>query len=446
LFDQNSRVVGQLHGGFTGCAPITKYYGRFNLSWTGGGTDATRLSNWLDPVPSTGATTINTIRTPIISGVTTICPTGTYTLSAGTATSWTVTSPFIITASNATSATVTTTDITGQSGTLTAVVNGVNVTKTIQSCQPSISGPDVILSCEASYSVNLPEGATNFQWTTSSMLKLKVLAGGTTTACTVTRIVITTLGALTPVPPVFETASSIEQPSTAAVLNVSVIFSFNWNGASYTISKPVQTGVELSITGIVDYNTHGIMDIPQTGRPYYFVANVQPSAVVQQYEWELFSPPLPSGEEEFAYTYCCNPTNWTKTFTRPGWYSLSLRVLDGCLWSSASPKSFYVEQPSPFNLYAASPNPASSTLHFSLSQPSTTAMQGSASQSQPVLSGACTVQLYSAQTGTLARSQTVPNFNSDFDLDVSNVPDGLYSLILTQGNTVVHTQTILISH
>ena len=58
LFNQNKRVIGQLHGGGSGCPPVTKYYGRFDLSWTGGGTNSTRLSNWLDP-NSTGVTLLD---------------------------------------------------------------------------------------------------------------------------------------------------------------------------------------------------------------------------------------------------------------------------------------------------------------------------------------------------------------------------------------------------
>ncbi|MDR0683001.1 MAG: trypsin-like peptidase domain-containing protein [Dysgonamonadaceae bacterium] len=58
LFDQNHRVVGQLHGGSPGCPPVTKYYGKFDLSWTGNGTDNTRLSNWLDP-NNTGVTVLD---------------------------------------------------------------------------------------------------------------------------------------------------------------------------------------------------------------------------------------------------------------------------------------------------------------------------------------------------------------------------------------------------
>nr|MCU0867662.1 serine protease [Planctomycetota bacterium] len=60
LFDQNKRVIGQLHGGGAACGNnLSDWYGRFSVSWTGGGTNATRLSNWLDPL-NTGATTLDT--------------------------------------------------------------------------------------------------------------------------------------------------------------------------------------------------------------------------------------------------------------------------------------------------------------------------------------------------------------------------------------------------
>jgi lysyl endopeptidase len=59
LWDQNKRLVGQLHGGYAACGNTSSdWYGRLSNSWTGGGTNATRLSNWLDP-NSTGAVTRN---------------------------------------------------------------------------------------------------------------------------------------------------------------------------------------------------------------------------------------------------------------------------------------------------------------------------------------------------------------------------------------------------
>jgi hypothetical protein len=66
LFDQNGRIIGQLHGGFADCGNNSSdWYGRFFISWVGGGTNATRLSNWLDPV-NTGAMTVNGITQPSV--------------------------------------------------------------------------------------------------------------------------------------------------------------------------------------------------------------------------------------------------------------------------------------------------------------------------------------------------------------------------------------------
>ncbi|MDP3431737.1 MAG: T9SS type A sorting domain-containing protein, partial [Bacteroidota bacterium] len=71
VFDQNSRVVGQLRGGNPGCSSSKQFWhGCFYRSWTENSTNDTRLSNWLDP-GNTGATTLNSIRqpTPVYSGV-----------------------------------------------------------------------------------------------------------------------------------------------------------------------------------------------------------------------------------------------------------------------------------------------------------------------------------------------------------------------------------------
>jgi lysyl endopeptidase len=62
LWDQNKRLVGQLEGGEAACGNSRPdFYGRFSRSWTGGGTDSTRLSNWLDPA-STGVVNKNGYR------------------------------------------------------------------------------------------------------------------------------------------------------------------------------------------------------------------------------------------------------------------------------------------------------------------------------------------------------------------------------------------------
>ncbi|MHC4090279.1 MAG: trypsin-like serine peptidase, partial [Planctomycetota bacterium] len=61
LFNQDHRAVGQLHGGYASCTSQTSdWYGRFSVSWTGGGTPSTRLSDWLDS-ESTGDLFTDTI-------------------------------------------------------------------------------------------------------------------------------------------------------------------------------------------------------------------------------------------------------------------------------------------------------------------------------------------------------------------------------------------------
>jgi hypothetical protein len=137
LFDQNHRIIVQLSGGPSVCSgtQLWDFYGRFDLSWTGGGTNATRLSNWLDP-NNTGAITTNTTNisalTPAtftISGPNSFCATSTaYTipgLPAGATVTWSV-SPAGIATPNTPNATSTT---------LTKAANGiVTLTAVITSC------------------------------------------------------------------------------------------------------------------------------------------------------------------------------------------------------------------------------------------------------------------------------------------------------------------------
>lgn len=53
LYDSNKRIIGQLHGGYAACGNTQPdYYGKLGVSWTGGGTTTTRLSDWLDPTNS----------------------------------------------------------------------------------------------------------------------------------------------------------------------------------------------------------------------------------------------------------------------------------------------------------------------------------------------------------------------------------------------------------
>lgn len=98
LYDQNHRIIGQLHGGPSFCngTKLWDFFGRFDLSWTGGGTNSTRLSNWLDPnnmnLFTTNTTNIaDLIPTPAkglaILGKDSICSSEIYTVNVPTGTS-----------------------------------------------------------------------------------------------------------------------------------------------------------------------------------------------------------------------------------------------------------------------------------------------------------------------------------------------------------------------
>jgi lysyl endopeptidase len=134
LFNANNRIIGQLSFGDRniGCNPTTgesfidnNGYGRFNLSWTGGGTNTTRLSNWLGG--TTPPLTMNTIRASWIntSGSNYICTNNrTLTLNdqlPGSTVTWSVSNPslFATTGGAATSG-------TGTSATLRAFSSGVS--------------------------------------------------------------------------------------------------------------------------------------------------------------------------------------------------------------------------------------------------------------------------------------------------------------------------------
>jgi hypothetical protein len=89
LFDQNERVVGQLGGGPAGSCSvaITDTYGRFAVSWEGGGSASSRLRSWLDP-DDTGAQFLDGKGACAAPGVSL---TGPATGRAGTALTFTVT-------------------------------------------------------------------------------------------------------------------------------------------------------------------------------------------------------------------------------------------------------------------------------------------------------------------------------------------------------------------
>ncbi len=83
LLNNNHHVIGQLHGGLSSCSNQSgaDWYGRFDVSWTGGGHSYDRLSNWLDPT-GWGLTVMPSSADLIISGDEHLYNTGIYSLSS----------------------------------------------------------------------------------------------------------------------------------------------------------------------------------------------------------------------------------------------------------------------------------------------------------------------------------------------------------------------------
>ncbi|MBE7172850.1 MAG: trypsin-like peptidase domain-containing protein [Williamsia sp.] len=160
LFGPDHRVVGQLHGYQLNACPTYDNpcfctqdpigeYGRFDLSWDGGGTPATRLSDWLDPTSSGAFTTNTTSRNDLvgstlalsISGGNTLCgQTGNFTLNGapvGSTIIWETTNHSIATVAG-----------NGTTGVVTRVGNGVvTLTATVQAnCFPGNNSTSITLT------------------------------------------------------------------------------------------------------------------------------------------------------------------------------------------------------------------------------------------------------------------------------------------------------------
>lgn len=146
-FNQDHRIIGQHFRRpnsnlFPVCDLTVGYGGRFDLSWTGGGTSATRLSDWLDP-SGTGAMTTNTTNvsslnaiTYSISGSAFICAAENYSVTSSMPVTWSVAPAGIVSLS-----------VSGGVATLTKITDGyVTLTASTNSgCSPAYNSSKAIM-------------------------------------------------------------------------------------------------------------------------------------------------------------------------------------------------------------------------------------------------------------------------------------------------------------
>lgn len=149
-FGNDRRIIGQHYAidqtALAICARTNRYGGRLDLSWTGGGTNTTRLSNWL--AGTNPPTTTNTIRAAFISPFVSnndfevVCTTNKdFTLNnavAGSTITWSVSNPHLFATSGGAN-----TSGTGEIATLRAansIVSGsavITFTFSLPGCTPT---------------------------------------------------------------------------------------------------------------------------------------------------------------------------------------------------------------------------------------------------------------------------------------------------------------------
>lgn len=179
-FNQDHRIVGQLAGGnpSTCSNSADKWFGRFFNSWDGGGTNDTRLSNWLGG--NSNPITTNTVLVPGISGDGEVCMTPeTYTLDnslPGYSVTWSVSPTNLFgspTAGNGVNAVLWAANSDAQGSatliyTLTSQDCGSQqITKSIWVGRPlitGIAGPECYTIASNVSITALAQGATEFTW------------------------------------------------------------------------------------------------------------------------------------------------------------------------------------------------------------------------------------------------------------------------------------------
>jgi hypothetical protein len=349
-----------------------------------------------------------------ISGPSTLCANGTYSLSAGSASSWSVTptSAFSITSSDSTSAKVSALNLSGQSGTLKAIVNGVAIAKTITSCRLPISGPELIIgsSCGAfTYSLDsLPAGSHDFNWLFhgAHCMQVGLLPSGISQT-------------LAPATVTFN-----ENASSCAWLNLVFSFVTTVDGVDVTHL----TSTRINVNSLVSVNTavptiYGVYNEygePVTsglaGSSYTFKAD---TVAAEEYLWTYTSPNTSAEVTGFSPIV---------VFTSAGVYTISVQSFNGCEWSDPSESIEFTV----YDLYIVYPNPVTDFLHFARNAyvPSFVNSSGS-------------VQLISVASGALVVNNPC-DLNYSFSIDMSLLSTGTYLLrLLDASGRLLQQKTIV---
>lgn len=183
-FDQNRRIIGQHFGTNQGnlaiCDRTNRFGGRFDLSWIGGGTNETRLSNWLGGINP--PLVMNSIRSPWVNSNNSnfVCTTNKqFTLTnpiPGRTVTWTVSNTYLFATSGGAS-----TSGSGTTSTLRAASSNssgsavITFTLTQVGCNPVVVTQPIWVGKPGSPSTN-PSGYPTIQMGLGTFLNVHVIS------------------------------------------------------------------------------------------------------------------------------------------------------------------------------------------------------------------------------------------------------------------------------
>ena len=199
-----------------------------------------------------------------------------------------------------------------------------------------------------------------------------------------------------------------------------------------------------SISGPYDLSCYCMVGSVNPGTYQFYATNVPSNLTLMQVQWELTR----SSNDIFLGLYAGKSP--IIGFSGGDIYTLKMKWQGACGYSPYAVRNILVSGLSDDDngrsiVLSAYPNPASSTLYIEIDEAAlqaTTQAPALSLSSAPVYR----VQLVAAQTGAIALNQTVSSFSGTLSFDIFNVPDGLYSLIVTKNDIVLHTETTLIQH
>lgn len=407
LFNSNGKVIGQLKGGYSFCGSGQKkdYYGSFDASWTGSGSPASRLRDWLDPL-QTDSQTIGSIRADYytVTGPAQICTTAAYSISnlpPGAVVTWQQPSP----------ANIASLTVSGNTATLTRLADGVvTLSAQVRLCGNALSVasyniqvgayPMEIVASQSScnsvvFSATGNAPVASYTWTVGSGDLL--LDGGGTTAITSEPYVGAT--------GTFGTVALSTANFCSASANIAADYFPYRREFTYGMYQPILNGESL-------------------------VASIAPANYVNEYRWYLNGQLVQAGSSTF---YTTNDFNLIQC----GSNQLKVEGLTNCGTTEiafdpdvqrACGNTF--RQGLLADIY---PNPASNQVRVDLKT------AGTKAQGQQYIER---IQVYD-KLGLLKKQLVLKGMQQSVLIPVNDLPDGIYFVELTSGGQTVK-QTLVI--